>query len=154
MLKIIDCFCFTENAKELFNFSLTSTKFNNDSGISNVRGINGISIFFMIIGWSFVALYNSPVKIYSPSHIKNFLEGESIFSVFVMIGVRYAPRIIISCSGYILTYKYISFLERNVTNNTQVFSVCLKFFIYKTYKYILLILLLLFERYSLYQIYT
>ena len=107
----------------------------------------------MIIGWSFVALYNSPVKIYSPSHIKNFLEGESIFSVFVMIGVRYAPRIIISCSGYILIYKYISFLERNVTNNTQVFSVCLKFFIYKTYKYILLILLLLFERYSLYQIY-
>ena len=153
MLKIIDCFCFTENAKELFNFSLTSTKFNNDSGISNVRGINGISIFFMIIGWSFVALYNSPVKIYSPSHIKNFLEGESIFSVFVMIGVRYAPRIIISCSGYILTYKYISFLERNVTNNTQVLSVCLKFFIYQSYKYILLILLLLFERYSLYQIY-
>ena len=153
MFKITDCFCFTENASELFNFSLTSTKFNNDSGISNVRGINGISIFLMIIGWTFIILFNSPVKIYYPSHIKNFLEGESIFSIFVMIGVRYAPRVIISCSGYILIYKYISYLERNVTNNSEIFSVCIKFFIYQSYKYILLILLLLFERYSLYQIY-
>ena len=46
--KIVDCFCFTENEKELFNFSLTSTKYNNDSGISNVRGIIGINIFLMI----------------------------------------------------------------------------------------------------------
>jgi len=40
---IFNCFCFTENEKELFSFSLTSTKFNNDSGLSNLRGIIGLS---------------------------------------------------------------------------------------------------------------
>ena len=152
--QVCDCFCFTENAKELFNFSLTSTKFNNDSGLSNVRGINGINIFFMIIGWTFLVLFNSPVRIFNPFHINNFLEGATLISVFVMWGLRYAPRIIISCNGYILIYKYISFLERNITNNSEgLFFICLKFVIYQSYKYILLILLLLFERYSLYQIY-
>ena len=154
LIQISDCFCFTENAKELFNFSLTSTKYNNDSGLSNVRGINGISIFFMIIGWTFAVLFNSPVRIYNPFQISSFLEGESLLSLFVMWGIRYAPRIIISCNGYILIYKYISFLERNITNTSEgLFPICLKFFIYQSYKYILLILLLLFERYSLYQIY-
>ena len=150
--KITNCFCFTENQNELFNFSLTSTKYNNDSGISNVRGIKGISIFFMIIGWTFVALFNSPVKVFSPFHLRNFFEKSYLSSSLVMIGVRYAPRIIISCNGYILVYKYLSYLDRNSINNS-VGLICIKFFIYQSYKYILLILLLLFQRFSLYQIF-
>ena len=150
--KITNCFCFTENQNELFNFDLTSTKYNNDSGLSNVRGIKGISIFLMIVGWTFIALFNSPAKVYSPFHIKNYFEKEYISSSLVMIGVRYAPRIIISCSGYILIYKYISYLDRNVINNSVGF-LCIKFIFYQSHKYILLILLLLFQRYSLYQIF-
>lgn len=151
--KIVDCFCFTENEKELFNFSLTSTKYNNDSGISNVRGIIGINIFLMIFGWTFVALVNSPVKLYSPNYFQQFID--SGISSIIMMGVRYAPRIIISCSGYILTYKYISYLDRKVIDNSiGIFRTCLTFIIYQSHKYILLILLLLFERFSLYRIFN
>ena len=152
-IKILDCFCFTENEHELFNFSLTSTKYNNDSGISNVRGIIGISIFFMLYGWTFVTLYNSPVKIFSQEYFKKFINEQVISSLIIMAGVRFSPRVIISCSGYILTYKYLSYLDRNVANNSLgIFKTFLIFIIYQSHKYILLILLLLFERYSLYHL--
>ncbi len=153
ILNILNCFYFIENENELFNFTLTSTKYNNDSGLSNVRGINGVSIFFMLFGSTFMNLYNAPSKIYTPYHIENFFNEK--FSSFVMIGVRYAPRIIISCSGYLLIYKYISYLDRNTINNsTKVWSSFLTFILYQSHKYILLVLVLLYQRYSLYYLYS
>ena len=150
---IFNCFNFLENENELFNFTSTSTKYNNDSGLSNVRGINGVSIFFMIFGSTFVTLYNAPSKIYTPFHIEKFFEQE--LSSFVMIGVRYAPRIIISCSGYLLIYKYISYLDRNTLYNSYgVWSSFLTFILYQSHKYILLVLILLFQRYSQYYLFT
>ena len=155
LYKIADCFSFTENGRELFNFSLTSTKYNNDSGLGNVKGIKGISIFFMVIGWTFVALYNSPVKIFTPSHIENFMKNSHVLGAIIMIGVRYSPRIIISCSGYTLIYKYISYLEKNLVNNSEgIISASLNFFISQLHKYFLLILILLFERFSSYYLYN
>jgi hypothetical protein len=71
-----------------------------------------------------------------------------------MIGVRYAPRIIISCSGYLLIYKYISYLDRNTINNsTKIWSSSLTFILYQSHKYILLVLVLLYQRYSLYHLF-
>ena len=152
ILNILNCFNFIENENELFNFTLTSTKYNNDSGLGNVRGINGVSIFFMLFGSTFMNLYNAPSKIYTPYHIENFFNEK--VSVFVMIGVRYAPRIIISCSGYLLIYKYISYLDRNTINNsTRIWSSSLTFILYQSHKYILLVLVLLYQRYSLYHLF-
>ena len=162
--KIINCLCFTENENELFNFTHSSTKFNNDKGLSNIRGIKGIAIIFMIIGFTFVALYNSPVKIYTPTNIRHFFEDEYIISSIVMIGVRYSPRIIISYSGYSLIFSYLSYLQRNLLINTywesyssfnkELLRSFLYFLIYQSHKYFLFVLLLFFERYSLYQLYS
>jgi hypothetical protein len=147
--KIMNCFCFHENGNELFDFSLASTKYNNDSGLSNIRGIIGLSIFFMIFGWTFVILYNCPIKIYSIYHIKIFFS--TVLSFFVSIGVRYSPRIVISCSGYILIYKYLSYLDRNYINKSiSIFWTSLRFVLYQSHKYFLFILILLIERFSLY----
>ena len=153
--KIANCFCFSENGNELFNFSLTSTKYNNDTGLGNLKGIKGISIFFMVVGWTFVVLHSSPNKMYVQFQIQYFLKNSSFIELIIMIGVRYSPRIIISCSGYTLIYKYISFLEKNVINNSEgIFSAVITFFIYQSHKYLLLILLILFERYSIYYLYN
>ena len=147
--KFWKCFSLSENGNELFDFSLTSTKYNNDSGLSNIRGMKGLSIICMIFGWTFVILFNCPIKVYSTYHIKSFFN--SIFSYFVMIGVRYSPRIVISCSGYILIYKYLSYLDRNYIKNTvSIFWTSFTFVMYQLHKYLLFILLLFFQRYSLY----
>ena len=146
---IFKCFSFIENKNELFNFSLTSTKYNNDSGISNIRGIKGMAIFFMLIGWTFIVLYNSPLKIYS---VRRFLELlNDFFYILVIVGIRYSPRIILSCSGYTLVYKYLSYLDMNLENEKgNLFNVFLRFILYQLHKYILLIMMLLFSRYSFY----
>ena len=78
-----------------------------------------------------------------------------LLGTIIMIGVRYSPRIIISCSGYTLIYKYISYLEKNIVNNSEgIFSASLNFFISQLHKYFLLILILLFERFSSYYLYN
>ena len=60
--------------------------------------------------------------------------------------LRYVPRIIFSCSGYILTYKFLCFIEQNP--NYYFF----KFLFLQSYKYILLFFSLIFMKYSLYDI--
>ena len=150
---IIKCFSFIENKNELFNFSLTSTKYNNDCGTSNIRGIKGISIFFMLIGWTFVALYHSPLKVYSVRRFHELLQ--EFFFCFIMYGIRYSPRIILSCSGYTLVYKYLSYLDMNLdTVKVNFLNLSLCFIFYQLHKYILLIMMLLFSRYSFYPLFT
>ena len=60
------------------------------------------------------------------------------------IGLRYSPRILFSCSGYICVYKYLSFIERGEKNYF------FKFFFPQTYKYMYFILIIFFLRYSLF----
>ena len=67
------------------------------------------------------------------------------FYIFFFVGLRYSPRIIFSCSGYTLSYKYVSYIQKNS-------SVCgiFKFILRQIHKYLLFILFFIFERYSLY----
>ena len=149
------CFDFIENGKELFNFSLNSTKYNKDSGLIYIRGLMGLSMIFVLIGFTFIVLYNSPIKESSPKHIEEFFENDYFLNIIVTIGIRYSPRVIISCSGYLFIYKYISYLNKNYYNNNEsIIKLCFKFISYQSHKYFLLIMLLLFERYSAYHLYN
>ena len=70
----------------------------------------------------------------------------NISYIFIIIGLRYSPRVIFSCSGYTLTFKYLSFIDRESG------YYLIKFFFCQFYKYIILLLFILFLRYSLYEI--
>ena len=67
--------------------------------------------------------------------------------IFIYVGLRYSPRIIFSCSGYTLTYKYLSFIEQEPN------YYLIKFLFFHFYKYIILILFVFYLRYSLYDIF-
>ena len=60
--------------------------------------------------------------------------------------MRYCPGIIFSCSGYTLSYKYLCFIEQRDKTDF------LKFFFSQSHKYIILIFIALFVRYSLYYV--
>ena len=135
-------FSLSNNMIELFNVKSNSTEMNNYSGLYAIRGLNAISMFFTILGLTFIGIYNSPLKITGISQIRKVLFHELYFLVF--IGLRYSPRIIFSCSGYTLSYKYLSFMDKYSID----FSV-MKFAFYQFYKYIILIFFNLFFRYSL-----
>ena len=136
-------FNLSENFKELFNFSLNSTEINNDSGLSYIRGLKSFSFFFLIFGLTFFTFINSFAKTYSKFLMNEFLS--SFFFLLFFIGLRYSPRIIFSCSGYTLSFKYVSYIQKNPS-----FFGVIKFILYQIHKYIIVLLFFLFFRYSLY----
>ncbi len=134
-----------DNLKELFNFESNNTNINNINGLNYIKGLLGISIILTILGHTFLIFINSPTKDFGINHFYNLIYSK--LYIFVFIGLRYSPRIIFSCSGYILTYKYLSFIENQQKN------FYFKFLLPQIYKYFYLILIILFGRFSLYYLF-
>ena len=132
------------NLKELFNFSSPKSDYDNINGISYIKGILGISLFLNIIGQTFFILMNILHK--TTSIYEFYGTINNFFYIFIFVGLRYAPRLIFSCSGYTLAYKFLSFIE----NDSDLYF--LKFLFFQSYKYILLFLISIIMKYSLYYI--
>ena len=139
---LYEFFNFKENFKELFNFESQKTSINDTRGLNNIQGILGISIVLTILGQLYFIFFNLPMKTFGNYDFYDFI-SKPVY-VFSLIGLRYSPRVIFSCSGYTLVYKFLSFIEQG---NSYYF---LKFFSYQFYKYVILIIFILNLRYSLY----
>ena len=98
-----------DNIDEIYGSSKRHSKLNNDSGIQYIIGIQGINIFFMIIVNVFETLIHSPTHIYSIINFRNIIYN-FLYSI-IYYSVRFAPRILFACSGFILAYKFLSYLE-------------------------------------------
>ena len=135
-----------KNGKELFNFNTKETNINNINGITYIKGLLGVSMILYIFGQTFLILFNLPFKTFT---LSDFYESisEPLY-VIPLIGLRYSPRVILSCSGYTLIYKFLNFIDQE-----QSFYLP-KFFLIQSYKYILLIFAILFMRYSFYYIHA
>ena len=131
-----------KNGKELFNFSLNNTNYNSVNGLTYIKGLIGISIILTIFGQTFVALINLPMKEYGIWDYYQII-GNPLYTI-IFIGYRYSPRILFSCSGYSLIYKYLCYIEQEQG------LYFLKFLFIQSYKYILLFIVLIFFRYSIY----
>ena len=139
-----DCFDIIKNGSYLFNISLNEANFNDFNGISYIKGILGISMLLNIFGQTFFILLNTPEKILGIYQF--YITLYNPFYIILFIGLRYCPRIIFSCSGYTLIYKYLCFIEKGEN------FYFLRFLILQSYKYILLILVSLYLRLSFYYI--
>ena len=135
----------SNNGRELFNFEETDTKCNNIRGLFYIGGLTGISIVLTILGQIYFILYNLPMKDFGPSNFYSLIKTP--LYIFFFVGLRYSPRILFSCSGYTLSYKYLDF-----ANNEEYYFI--KFICRHFYKYLMLLLLLLFWRHSYYYIIT
>ena len=137
-------FNLVKNGNELFNFTLNRTNFNDFNGITYIKGILGISMILNIFGLTFLVVANLLTKI-----LGSYQFYDSIYNlvyIFAFIALRYSPRIIFSCSGYTLIYKFLNFIEHD--SNFSFF----KFLILQSYKFILLILAVIYLRFCLYYI--
>ena len=132
------------NGKELFNFSFNNTNYNNIKGMTYIKGIIGIFSILTVIGQTFIALLNLPTKNYGIWDY--YLMMSSPFYFILYIGYRYCPRILFSCSGYSLIYKYLCYIEQE----QELYF--LKFMFLQSYKYILLIFIIIIIKYPFYYI--
>ena len=133
-----------KNGRELFNCSLDSINYNNVNGMIYIKGLIGISIIFTIFGQTFIALANLPTREFGIWGFYKIMIN--YLYLFFYIGYRYSPRVLFSCSGYSLIYKYLCYIEQEQG------LYFLKFFFLQSYKYILLFSIIIFFRYSIYYI--
>ena len=146
LIELKNCFVFKQNFWEIFNLKKMTTDFNNFNGLFYIRGLIGISMIFIIFGFTFFALINSPVKIYGEVYFFEIITNP--FFILFFIGLRYSPRVLFSCSGYFLFHKIIGFFEDNEKNIKTFFI----FIFYQFHKYFMLILISFFCRFSLFKI--
>jgi len=141
--KILDeFFSLKNNVKELFCFSTDFTNINNNSGLVYIAGLIGISILLMIIGQLYLILLNLPTKQFGKYQFYELISNP--FYIFPFIGLRYSPRILFSCSGFTLTRKFLSYISQNPS-----YKNIIKFIFGQFYKYLILINLIFFARFSM-----
>ena len=81
----------------------------NDSGLSYMNGIKGISMITALFGFIFVDLYNSPITKQTIESFFNNLNSP-FFSVFYF-GIKFAPKLLLCSSGFSLFYKFMCYLD-------------------------------------------
>ena len=76
---------------------------------NDIIEIKGLFMLFTLCGFEFFILWNSPVFI--KCQLSFFYLLRSFLYPFFNNGLRLSLRVLLSCSGYILFYKFLCFLD-------------------------------------------
>ena len=100
------------NIENNFNFLIKTDDKNeikNDSSLSYMNGIKGISMITFLFGCVYIDLFNSPI---TKNNVENYYENLSNLTFFLIyFGIKYAPKLLLCSSGFSLFYKFICFLD-------------------------------------------
>ena len=112
--KLEQCFDLTENIDELIFNSNSNEKntITNESGLIALNGIKGVTMILVIITSTFYQIYCLPAKIYNTQNFKKLIMNYSF--VLVYYGGRFGIRLLFSISGYILSFKFINYLDSKI----------------------------------------
>ena len=108
MLK--DSFNLSENIIELMPIDdkIIHRTINNDDGVNFIKGLRGLIILLYIVGNTMKSLYLFPVK---ESEIFHF---NTIGYSFLFFFSRFSINMLISISGFLLSYKLICFFDKEM----------------------------------------
>lgn len=104
-----DSMKFSHNFEELFNFTIVTSQLNNDSGITYIKGLEGLSMLFLIFGNTFYVLFNTPVSVVTKYNVLSVMRN--LFYWVFYIGLKFASKVLLSCSGYCLFFKMMNYLD-------------------------------------------
>ena len=95
---------YTQKKSELFK----------DIDMTYIKGIKTLGVILFIFGFSFTILYNYPLCLSEVEKRKSYMTDKR--TIFLIISFRLAPALILSASGYSLSYKFLNFLDKKLTN--------------------------------------
>lgn len=163
------CYSISENLNKLNSQNI------NDEGLNFIKGIRGLNMLFYSIGMVIIIILHSPSKFDCPEVIREVFTNY-FYSIF-FYSIKYAPIFLLSCSGASLSYKFLNFLDEKVkqqdfdenrrsssvdnlgllqTNkkdenySSVKIGLLIRFISYQIAKYIIFVLTLLFNRYTLF----
>lgn len=105
------------NWGELIDLQMTNSGINNDSGITYIQGIRGVFMILIVYGFFLLNLNNAPVAVITEFK-KNSVMSNWFYSFFYC-ALRFAPKILYSCSGFCLGYKLLCYLDECVEDEMQ-----------------------------------
>ena len=83
-----------------------------DEGLTFFKGIRGINMFFYLLGMVFIIILHSPSKMDCYIMIRQVYENPLYFIIFYSI--KYSSIFLLSCSGAVLGYKFLNFLDEKI----------------------------------------
>ena len=115
VMKVEKIFSLLRNIQDLFliNFTKENIKPTYDfSSIGYIIGIRGISMFSIIIGYVYLILFESPIKIYCKDSYFKLIKS-TLYNI-ISTGIRMSPRILFACSGYSLAFKILNYFDKKM----------------------------------------
>ena len=100
--------CFSKSR----NFNKLKEQNNKDIGLSFIPGIRGINMFFYTIGMVFIILLHSPSKMFCPQIFRELFQNP--FYCLIFYSIKYAPIFLLACSGAVLGYKFLNYLDEKI----------------------------------------
>ena len=94
------------------NFNKLNEENNKDEGLLYFKGIRGINVLFYTIGMVFIILVHSPSKMDCSQNVKEVYTNPLYIIIFYSI--KYSPIFLLACSGAMLGYKFLNFLDEKV----------------------------------------
>ena len=111
-LKIRKCFSITEIVEDLV-YSEKSELFK-DKDMTYLKGMKTLGIIFLIFGFSFIILYNYPLCLSGADERKKYLKSRQV--IYLNYCFRLSTAILLSTSGFSLSYKFLNFLDKKLAN--------------------------------------
>lgn len=150
------CFNVADNGEILFNLNQHLNEFHNESGLSFIKGIRGVSMIFLLFGNVFLILYKHPTLFVGEIEKMNFIKSNS-FAILIFC-IRNTPKVLFSCSGFCLAYKLHCFLneKENASFDFKLLFMnfyYLRFYIYQFHKYIIALLSVVTFKYTLKEVF-
>ena len=99
--KFKNCFNKRENTDELFTSMLTSSKLNNYSGLTYIKGLRGISMVGLVVGCVYFDMLNHPSTIFGEYA---FVETFDILLLYVLFPWN---EVLSSCFVFLLRVLFI-----------------------------------------------
>ena len=100
------------NIENNFDFLIKmddKNEIHNDSSLSYMNGIKGISMITIIFGFVFINLYNAPITKQTADNYYDNMTNPLFFIFY--FGIKYAPKLLLCSSGFSLFYKFMCFLD-------------------------------------------
>ena len=114
--KIRECFSLSDNFDDFISNKKNNEIFKEED-LTYIKGMKAIGSFFLVFGTTYIYFFNYPICISEDTEKKDYLKswGCRILIIFW----RFAPALLLSASGYSLSYKFLNFLDKKLLNYAQ-----------------------------------
>ena len=111
-LKIRQCFSISDIIDDLL--TIKKNELFKDEDMTYIKGIKTIGIILFIFGFSFTVIYNYPLCLSEVTKRVDYMTSNR--AIILIIAFRLSPALILSASGYSLSYKFLNFLDKKLGN--------------------------------------